>query len=93
MYKVIEHFTDLQDDRYEYNPGDEYPRVGLEVSPARIEELSTDKNRRHRPMIKPIEEPESKIREDFINPPVIADKSAEEPVKPKRGRKKKTDVN
>ena len=58
MYKVLAHFTDLQDDRYEYNPGDEFPRKGLNVSAERLDELSSDKNRRHTPVIELIKEPE-----------------------------------
>ena len=51
MYKVIKAFTDIQDDRYPYNVGDTFPHVGMEVSPERIEELATDKNRRKTPLI------------------------------------------
>ena len=51
MYKAIEYFTDLQDNSYEYNVGDVYPRKGYTPSDVRIEELATDKNVRHRPVI------------------------------------------
>ena len=57
MYKAIKQFTDLQDNGHRYNPGDIYPREGLEVSKARITELSTDRNRRHEPMIEAVKEP------------------------------------
>jgi len=50
-YKVIVSFTDLQDDNYRYRAGDTFPRAGVTVSRERLEELSTDKNRRHKPMI------------------------------------------
>ena len=50
-YKVLEYFTDLQDGEHAYNVGDEYPRKGYSPSDKRIEELSTDKNVRHRPVI------------------------------------------
>lgn len=50
-YKVIVSFTDLQDDNYRYRAGDTFPRAGVTVSQERLEELSTDKNRRHKPMI------------------------------------------
>ena len=43
-YKVIKTFADLQDDKHLYKPGDDYPRKGLEVTEARINELASDKN-------------------------------------------------
>ena len=104
MYKVIVQFTDLQDHNHKYLPGETFPRAGLVVSEARLVELSTDKNRRHKPMIKAIDEtpvkasekPENdakaEIPEDFINPPEQGDKEpkkVEEKPKPRRGRKKK----
>ena len=54
MYKVLEYFTDLKDNSYEYNVGDTYPRAGYEPSAERIEELASTKNVRHRPLIEPI---------------------------------------
>ena len=53
-YKVLKTFVDLQDNNYKYEAGDEYPRLGLEVSLSRIEELSTSKNRRNMPLIEEI---------------------------------------
>lgn len=50
-YKVIVSFTDLQDNNYRYHTGDIFPRVGVKVSQERLDELLTDKNRRHKPMI------------------------------------------
>ncbi|HEI9392212.1 Rho termination factor N-terminal domain-containing protein [Staphylococcus aureus] len=46
MYKVIEYFTDSQDNEYEYHVGDIFPRDGFEVSDERLTELSTTNNRR-----------------------------------------------
>ena len=51
MYKVVKNFTDLKDRNHKYLAGDTFPRKGLFVSKARIEELSTNKNRRGEPMI------------------------------------------
>lgn len=51
MYKVIEKFTDIQDDNHVYEVGDVYPREGLKVDEARIQKLLTSNNRRHMPMI------------------------------------------
>lgn len=56
MYKVIRYFTDARDGEFPYNVGDSYPREGLEVSGARLRELSTDRNRRHVPLIQKVEE-------------------------------------
>ncbi len=55
MYRVIKYFTDLQDNNYAYNVGDIFPRKNSEVSEKRIEELSTDKNRQHTPLIEYVE--------------------------------------
>ena len=64
MYKVIKHFTDMQDNNFAYNVGDEYPRKGMSVLPSRIRELATDKNRQGVPLIEEIpekaEEPKKK---------------------------------
>ena len=66
MYKVIKHFTDLQDNNFAYNVGDEYPRKGLSVLPSRIKELASDKNRQGVPLIEEIpdveEKPEKKTK-------------------------------
>ena len=64
MYKVIKHFTDMQDGNYAYDPTDParniYPRKGLSVLPSRIKELATDKNRQGVPLIEEIPDIEDK---------------------------------
>ncbi|MEB6244661.1 Rho termination factor N-terminal domain-containing protein [Staphylococcus xylosus] len=55
-YEVIKYFTDLQDNDYEYNVGDIFPRKRLRVTDERLRELSTDENRQRVPLIKPISE-------------------------------------
>ena len=60
MYKVLKHFTDLQDNNFAYNVGDEYPRKGMSVLPSRIRELATDKNRQGVPLIEEITDVEDK---------------------------------
>ena len=66
MYRVIKYFTDLQDNNFAYNVGDEYPRKGVSVLPSRIRELATDKNRQGVPLIEEIpdieEAPEKKTK-------------------------------
>lgn len=58
MYKVIKHFTDMQDNNFAYNVGDEYPRKGMSVLPSRIKELASNKNRQGCPLIEEIPEVE-----------------------------------
>lgn len=56
MYKVIEYFTDLQDNDYAYHVGDPFPRNGLDVSDERLTELSTKNNRQNKPLIERVQE-------------------------------------
>lgn len=77
MYKVIHHFTDLQDNNYKYTEGDNYPRQGYEPSEERIAELATDENRLKKPLIAAVDE----------TPEVVETSTASEE-KPKRRRKK-----
>lgn len=82
MYKAIDNFVDLQDNNYRYHTGDVFPRKGIDVSKERIEELASDKNRRHKPVIVEVKEPK---------PEVVKEEGPVEN-KPTKGRKKKTDV-
>lgn len=54
QYKVIEKFKDLSDDHI-YEVGDIFPYDGRRVSKKRIEELSTDKNKREIALIEKVE--------------------------------------
>lgn len=81
MYRVIEYFTDLKDNSYAYNTGDTYPREGYEPSAERIEELSTDKNVRKRPIIELITASKKAVIEE------TSEETAEEKPK-KRGKKR-----
>ena len=77
MYRVIAQFADLQDDAHVYNPGDEFPREGVLVNQARIDELSGTKNKLGKPLI-----------EEFgMNEPTAAAEAVEKPSK-KRSSKK-----
>ena len=62
MYKVIESFTDLQDNNYVYYVGDTFPHNGVEVGAERVAELASDKNRRGVPLIEEIAEKQKRIR-------------------------------
>ena len=96
MYKVIEKFTDLQDNGRVYNVGDTFPHVDAVVSEHRIKALSSCNNRRRKPLIEEVVEkkpaPEKVEPEEvFMNPPVEsadAEVVAEE-VRPVRRRKQK----
>lgn len=59
-YIVIEEFADKTDEFRAYLPGAEFPRKGLDVSEARIKELSTDANALHKPLIKEVAEEKKK---------------------------------
>lgn len=56
MYKVIKHFTDMQDNNFAYQVNDEYPRKGLTVLPSRIKEIAGSKNRQGEPLIVEVED-------------------------------------
>ena len=57
MYRVIEYFEDLQDNGQPYNVGDVFPKGDKKVTEERLNELATDRNRRHIPLIEKVEEP------------------------------------
>lgn len=57
VYKVVEFFTDLQDNDYAYSTGDTFPRAGVEVSKDRIAELASTENKRGIVLIKAVEDP------------------------------------
>ena len=54
-YIVIHDFIDLHDNRHLYRAGDKFPRKGR-AKKARIEELSTTKNKRGEVLIKEVKE-------------------------------------
>ena len=60
MYKVIKHFTDMQDNNFAYQVGDEYPRKGMSVLPCSIRELATYTNRQGVPLPQEIPDVEDK---------------------------------
>lgn len=72
MYKVISYFTDLQDFNHPYKVGDIFPRQGLKVSKERLEELSSNKNKQGKPLIREMKdfavdgEKIGEVKEDVI---------------------------
>lgn len=96
MYKAISYFKDMKDNMHPYNPGDTFPRDGLKVDAKRLEELSTDKNRRGKPVIELIKEKKKaeekpEVKEEPIEEAVVEEPIVEEPKPKKRGRKKNAD--
>lgn len=80
-FVTIKYFTDLQDNGHAYHEGDIFPREGLEVSDERIEELSTDANRRNEPLIKAVEDPVKDI------PKESSEEAKEEPQESETGER------
>ena len=94
MYRALEHFRDLQDNGYSYDTGDIFPREGLTVDQARLDELASDKNRRHRPMIELlVEESQKEVEKepvaDFMPKPKDSIVEEEKPSKSVGRRKRK----
>lgn len=55
MYRVISAFNDLFDGGFLYRVGDEYPRAGYSTTDQRINELLSDKNKQHKPLIEAVD--------------------------------------
>lgn len=91
MYKVLEMFTDLHDNNYKYEVGDEYPRLGLKPSLARINELCGAENRRGHAVIEEVEDlpfgDDAVTSEDTKEPQ--EEPKAEKPKAKRGGRKTK----
>jgi len=57
-YRVVEMFTDLQDNNYRYEVGSTFPRKGKRVTKKRLQELSTVNNKRKTILIEEVEDKE-----------------------------------
>lgn len=55
-YIVIKRWHDLQDNNHQYQPGDIYPRKGLEPTKKRCDELISTSNKRKICLIKEVED-------------------------------------
>ena len=60
MYKALIRFFDGLDNKHLYNPGDTFPRNGLEVSEERLAKLSGSNNKLGKPVIEFVEAPKKK---------------------------------
>lgn len=83
MYRVINYFTDLQDDNHAYSVGDTFPREGLKVSADRLAELASADNKRGKALIELVQETAKKA-ETSEKPVEAEDKPAEKPKKRKK---------
>ena len=54
MYKVLKRFADLEDNKYLYEVGDEFPRQGVKVTPERLSVLSGSNNLMKEPLIEEV---------------------------------------
>lgn len=66
MYRVIESFTDMQDNDHPYAVGDTFPRKNFDVPKERIIELSTANNRRKKPVIVFVENENVEVQEEVV---------------------------
>lgn len=55
-YKAVVRFADLEDGRHIYEPGEDFPRLGLCVSDERLKKLAGSDNLAGQPLIKAVEE-------------------------------------
>ena len=58
MYRVIKRFADLEDKKYVYCVGDEYPRSGQKTTEKRIKELLSGNNKMGTPLIEKVKDNE-----------------------------------
>jgi hypothetical protein len=62
-YKVVRRFKELKHDGHIYNIGDIYPKEGYKATKARLEELSTTKNKYGQIYIEEVKEAPDDIEE------------------------------
>lgn len=55
MYQVVSKFKEQKHDGHVYEVGDIYPKEGSKATKARLEELSTTKNKYNKPFIEEVE--------------------------------------
>lgn len=65
MYRVINTFSDSQDNKHVYRVGDQFPRDGVTVDKERIKELSSYDNKQGQPFIEEVKEDQKEDVEDY----------------------------
>ena len=88
MYRVIDYFTDLQDNGHAYNVGDIFPREGVEVSAERLEELSSVNNKRGKALIELVQSTAQNTAEEEPAEKSVEAEDEEPAEKPKKKSKK-----
>lgn len=68
MYRAIEQFADLQDDKYIYEIGMIYPRKGSDPSDERIKELAGSENKVGKPVIQYFDDPKKPEKQEESKP-------------------------
>lgn len=96
-YVVIKRFADFQDGNRIYEAGDDYPRLGLDVSERRLAELAGSDNLAGEPLIVDVdapcdvctvEAPETPVEAPQDEPKGNPAQSKEPPKKARRSRQK-----
>lgn len=80
-YRAVIDFVDTQDNNHVYKIGDEFPRLGMEVTDARIDELIGSNNKLKRSVI------EAYLDDNLVQSTNIPNENTEEeeiPFEPKR---------
>jgi len=91
-YVVLTRFADLQDGNRIYEAGDNYPRLGFDVSDERLAELAGSDNRIGKPLIVDVDAPCKDCTVGATETPVEASEDsveipAESEEPPKKGRR------
>lgn len=91
MYRVIEYFTDMQDNDYAYHAGDTFPHDGMAVTADRIKELSGTQNKRGIALIEEVRGAEETASVAKVAEDTPEDAAPVENEPRKRGRKAKSE--
>lgn len=87
MHKVIRSFVDLHDNGYRYQVGEVYPRQGAKSENARVEELSTNKNKMGAPLIEEVPEEATRGISEALEDSSTGERPVEQPEVKKKPRK------
>ena len=82
-YVAKERFADLQDNKYIYEAGDEFPRAGVTVTEDRLKTLSGDQNAANRPLIMKVSNEKAEAAKSVTNDVIKASHQNEVVEEPK----------